>query len=260
MEKGNLVQFLRVTAREDVDHYTLVYDVASRLAYLHSKIAHGDWKGINILVTGSLRACIADFGLSRVADTQGLRITTSGTRPVGTAWWLAPELLLGGGGPSKESDMYSYTCVCYEIFTGLQPYAELANKMAVAFNVAQGNRPSRPEDISELSDEMWTLMMVAEMTSHELASDWQWSESLSNQVWENVEDHFHSPLPSRENGTPLPPAPPPRPPPTIQPKVDRAPAASPATVTVIFKAEALYSYTRTILSELSFTKGVILDI
>ncbi|KAJ8083302.1 hypothetical protein PM082_009174 [Marasmius tenuissimus] len=207
MERGNLIQFLKTTKREDVDHYTLVYDVTSGLAYLHSKkIVHGDLKGVNILIRGSLRACIADFGLSHVADTQGLRITTSTTRPVGTARWLAPELLIGGGGTSKESDMYSYACVCYEIFTGLQPFPELANEMAVAFNVAQGKRPSRPAGLLELSDAMWALMVAcwdatpssrptAEnalgkaanlMTSKSPpASDW--SESLFTQVWENVE-------------------------------------------------------------------------
>ncbi|KAK1231739.1 hypothetical protein PQX77_005148, partial [Marasmius sp. AFHP31] len=215
MEKGNLVQFLKRTKREDVDHYMLVYDVASGLAYLHKKkIVHGDLKGLNILITDSLRACIADFGLSHVADSQGLRITTSTTRPVGTARWLAPELLLGSGGPSKESDVYAYACVCYEIFTGLQPFPELANEMAVAFNVAQGKRPSRPEGISELSDSMWALITLCwdatpssrPTASHVLeqveemnsvastspASDW--SESLFTHVWENVEYPATSPV------------------------------------------------------------------
>ncbi|KAL0062709.1 hypothetical protein AAF712_010404 [Marasmius tenuissimus] len=193
----------------------LVYDVASGLAYLHKKkIVHGDLKGVNILITDSLRACIADFGLSHVADTQGLRFTTSSTRPSGTTRWLAPELLLGGGGPSKESDVYSYACVCYEIFTGLHPFPEFANEMAVAFNVAQGKRPSRPEGAPELSDAMWALMSACwdatpssrPTASHVLqnveemdtpvstspASDW--SGSLFTQVWENVEYRAASPV------------------------------------------------------------------
>ncbi|KAK1234510.1 hypothetical protein PQX77_002284 [Marasmius sp. AFHP31] len=220
MEKGNLVQFLKRTKREDVDHcmkHLKVYDVASGLAYLHKKkIIHGDLKGLNILITDSLRACIVDFGLSHVADSQGLRITTSTTRPVGTARWLevAPELLLGSGGPSKESDVYAYACVCYEIFTGLQPFPELANEMALAFNVAQGKRPSRPEEISELSDSMWAMITLCWDTtpssrptaSHVLerveemntvastspASDW--TESLFTHVWENVEYPATSPV------------------------------------------------------------------
>ncbi|KAK1231735.1 hypothetical protein PQX77_005144 [Marasmius sp. AFHP31] len=220
MDKGNLVQFLKTTKREDVNHLTLVYDVTSGLAYLHSKkIVHGDLKGVNILITSSLRACIADFGLSHVADTQGLRITTSSTtRPVGTARWLAPELLIGGGGTSKESDMYSYACVCYEIFTGLQPFPELTNEMAVAFNVAQGKRPSRPAGVVELSDAMWALMVacwdatpssrptagyalkkVAKMNAKTSPPALEWSESLFTRVWENVEYRAVSPVSPNES-------------------------------------------------------------
>ncbi|KAK1227561.1 hypothetical protein PQX77_009471 [Marasmius sp. AFHP31] len=211
MEKGNLVEFLKTTKREDIDHYALVFDVASGLAYLHSKkIVHSDLKGVNILITSGERACIADFGLSRITDSKGLRITTSATRPVGTARWLAPELLVGSGGPSKESDVYAFACVCCEIFTGLQPFPEYANEMTVAFHVAQGKRPSRPEGVPELSNAIWALMnmcwettpssrptashvlgKVEEIASKASASDW--SESLFTQVQENVKYHSTSP-------------------------------------------------------------------
>ncbi|KAK1220511.1 hypothetical protein PQX77_016721 [Marasmius sp. AFHP31] len=220
MENGNLVEFLKATKREDVHHHTLVFDVASGLAYLHSKkIVHSDLKGVNILITSEERACIADFGLSRITDSKGLRITTSATRPVGTARWLAPELLVGNGGPSKESDVYAFACVCCEIFTGLQPFPEYANEITVAFNVAQGKRPSRPEGAPELSNAIWALMnmcwattpsfrptashvleKVEEMASEAptpLASDW--SESLFTQVRENVE--YRSTSPASPNGS-----------------------------------------------------------
>ncbi|KAJ8085534.1 hypothetical protein PM082_004352 [Marasmius tenuissimus] len=208
MENGNLVEFMKATKREDIDHYVLVHDVASGLAYLHSeKIVHGDLKGVNVLITGSLRACIADFGLSRIADTQGLIVTTSTTRPAGTMRWLAPELLSGSERPSKESDVYSFGCVCYEIFTGLLPFAELGNDMAVMFAVAQGKCPLRPQETFGLSDAMWTLMTrcwdpiptsrptaiqvlenVGEMVpGASAAAAVDWSDSLLTHVRENVE-------------------------------------------------------------------------
>ncbi|KAK1231874.1 hypothetical protein PQX77_004989 [Marasmius sp. AFHP31] len=227
MEKGNLVEFLKTTKREDIDHYALVFDVASGLAYLHSKkIVHSDLKGVNILITSEERACIADFGLSRITDSKGLRITTSASRPVGTARWLAPELLVGSGGPSKESDVYAFACVCCEIFTGLQPFPEYTNEMTVAFNVAQGKRPSRPEGAPELSNAIWALMNMCWATtpssrptaSHvlgkvkeialeapaPLASDW--SETLFIQVQENTK--YRSTSPAFPNGS--------------QPKADRS--------------------------------------
>ncbi|KAL0062706.1 hypothetical protein AAF712_010401 [Marasmius tenuissimus] len=209
MEKGNLVQFLKATNREDIDYHILVYDVASGLAYLHSKnIVHGDLKGVNILITSSLRACIADFGLSRIVETHGLGLTTSGARPTGTMRWQAPELLYGKR-PSKESDVYSFACVCYEIFTGLRPFPELANIAAVTLAVVQGKYPARPREVFELSDAMWALLTecwnttpssrptasqivervgdMAPRASDSLASSWNWSDSLFDQVRENVE-------------------------------------------------------------------------
>ncbi|EEB91416.1 hypothetical protein MPER_10225, partial [Moniliophthora perniciosa FA553] len=71
MENGNLVQFLRDSPRDSGNHLQLMHDIASGLSHLHGlKIIHGDLKGLNILVTQSHRACIADFGLSHVADSQ----------------------------------------------------------------------------------------------------------------------------------------------------------------------------------------------
>ncbi|KAL0578824.1 Rho guanine nucleotide exchange factor, partial [Marasmius crinis-equi] len=207
MQQGNLLQFLRATRRKDVDYYTLVYDVAAGLSHLHTKkIVHSDLKGVNILMTDSLRACLGDFGLSRVADTRGLKITST-TRSCGTGRWLAPELLLENGGTSKASDIYAYGCVCYEIFTGQHPFPELPNEAAVALAVNQGKRPARPKEISELADVMWALMetcwhaspssrpdaaqvvdQIVEMNlrkTNDPAPDW--NESLFTQVWANVE-------------------------------------------------------------------------
>ena len=78
------------------------------------KVVHSDLKGVNILITDTLRACIGDFGLSRVAsDTWSLGLTIT-TRPPGTGRWLAPELLAGGVA-SKESDVYALGCVYFEV-------------------------------------------------------------------------------------------------------------------------------------------------
>ncbi|KAF9256319.1 kinase-like protein [Marasmius fiardii PR-910] len=117
MEKGNLVAYVRSTPREDVDHYALAYDVANGLSYLHSKdIVHGELRGVNVLITSSGRACIGDFGVYPVALSHNLiSLTEPSFAPVSNAlWWLAPEGWRGAG-PSKESDMYAYARVCYEV-------------------------------------------------------------------------------------------------------------------------------------------------
>ncbi|KAL0575315.1 hypothetical protein V5O48_006666 [Marasmius crinis-equi] len=208
MEKGNLIQYLKATRRDNVKHYTLVHDVASGLCHLHhTKIVHGDLKGVNILVTPDERACIGDFGLSRVADSHRLSLPTSTSRgPAGTARWLAPELLTGGDGTTRESDVYAFGCVCYEIFTGLHPFPEISQDAAVVLQVMLGARPRRPTNIVELNDSMWAIMKScwvedpharpnADKVLAQVQQDnWvpsptspDWVEPLHRQIWSNVE-------------------------------------------------------------------------
>ncbi|KAJ8077647.1 Rho guanine nucleotide exchange factor [Marasmius tenuissimus] len=119
IERGNLMTFLKNTPPELVDRMLLAYDVAAGLAHLHGmKIVHGDMKGLNVLITPEVRACISDFGLSHVADSRAVKLSTSFTsRAKGTTRWLAPEL---SSASTEKSDMYAYGCVCYEICAGLQ--------------------------------------------------------------------------------------------------------------------------------------------
>ncbi|KAJ8083209.1 hypothetical protein PM082_009081 [Marasmius tenuissimus] len=161
MKNGNLLQYLKATERANVDHTALVHDVAAGLAYLHGeKVVHGDLKGLNILITLEGRASIGDFGLSRIADTLALHLTTSTTHgPAGTARWLAREILNGDSGPTKESDIYAFACVCYEIYTALPPFHELTNDAAVIFHVVVSEKyPMRPAGIPELDDGTWHIM------------------------------------------------------------------------------------------------------
>ncbi|KAL0570204.1 hypothetical protein V5O48_011760 [Marasmius crinis-equi] len=223
MEKGNLMQYLKTAGKENVDHLALVYDVATGLAYLHyRKVVHGDLKGVNILITPDGRACIADFGLSRIADTHALRLTTSTSRPAGTGRWLAPEILSVESGPTKESDVYAFGC----IFTGRQPFHELPNEMAVAVQVlVNKRRPLRPKETPELSDEMWNLLELcwdSKPTSRPTAARIvervesmikidrasvispakSWSDAMFAQIWNNVE-HEYLPLTEPASQTPL---------------------------------------------------------
>ncbi|ESK86444.1 WD40 repeat-like protein [Moniliophthora roreri MCA 2997] len=159
MENGNLVQFLRDRPRDSVNHLQLMHDIASGLSHLHGlKVIHGDLKGLNILVTQSHRACIADFGLSHVADSELYKFTSSTTRVGGTARWSAPEVHMGSRA-TKESDIYSYGCVCYEIISRSLPFHDLPNDAAVVLAVLQRRRPSKPQNAAEmLPDELWSLM------------------------------------------------------------------------------------------------------
>ncbi|KAJ6551314.1 kinase-like domain-containing protein [Mycena capillaripes] len=164
MEYGNIMKFLAKNNSSNTDRLSLILDVALGLQYLHKqKVIHGDLKGLNILVTPSRRACIADFGHSLIANAMTLRFTHSTvTGRGGTARYQAPELFLGQSPSQKHfgSDVYAFACVCYEIMTGKVPFHELPNDMVVMFKVAEGERPSRPMSCSGTTvlDSLWDLL------------------------------------------------------------------------------------------------------
>ncbi|KAJ7586602.1 kinase-like protein, partial [Mycena floridula] len=159
MEHGNLLKFL-ATAPEQVNRSSLILDIASGLQYLHEQtIIHGDLKALNVLVTPSLRACIMDFGLSTIAASQ-MATSSASSNNAGTLAWQAPETMSHVGRNTQKSDMYSFACVCYEIFTGKPPFCEHENfrEMAIMFKVLNNERPMRPAS-SELNDTVWNCMV-----------------------------------------------------------------------------------------------------
>ncbi|KXN83217.1 Tip elongation aberrant protein 1 [Leucoagaricus sp. SymC.cos] len=96
MENGDLVDYLRnfpLTPR-----IPLMFDVAVGLQFLHNLgIIHADLKARNVLVSRSQRAMLADFGVSTVLSTSVGSSTAADF--AGTAYWMAPELLIGEGAP-----------------------------------------------------------------------------------------------------------------------------------------------------------------
>ncbi|KAK7272464.1 hypothetical protein RJT34_29072 [Clitoria ternatea] len=119
-ENGTLGWELRV-------HIAL--DVARGIEYLHDgavpPVIHRDIKSSNILLDQSMRARVADFGLSReemVDKHAAIR---------GTFGYLDPEYI-SSGTFTKKSDVYSFGVLLFELIAGRNPqqglmeYVELA--------------------------------------------------------------------------------------------------------------------------------------
>ncbi|KAJ7826998.1 kinase-like domain-containing protein [Mycena olivaceomarginata] len=158
MSNGHILQFL-ANAPPDTDRVSLMLDVAMGVEYLHGKhVVHGDLKGMNILVTPSRRACVADFGLSAIVDAMSLRFTHStASARGGTLRYQAPELHMEQMQNHYGSDVYAFACVCYEIWTGKAPFSEFPRDGMVILKVVEGLRPSRPET-RPLDDGLWSLL------------------------------------------------------------------------------------------------------
>lgn len=103
--------------------------LADGLQALHDAgMAHGDVKSANVLVTGTRRVVLLDFGLSR----RWAEELTDPTRSIrGTIAYLAPELVVGGA-PTPESDWYSLGVMLYKALTGRHPFSGSAIEILYA--------------------------------------------------------------------------------------------------------------------------------
>ncbi|KAH6890202.1 TKL/TKL-ccin protein kinase [Coprinopsis sp. MPI-PUGE-AT-0042] len=167
LDAGNAVEYLR--HHPNADKESLILDIAQGLNYLHAfqpAIVHGDLKGNNILINSAGRACLADFGVSKLI-TDETWVTSPGHSSgfYGCEYFNAPELLfweLDQGerrasvpvsAPSKttESDVYAFGCVCYELYTGKPRFFDL-HIMARLLAVRDDRKCPKPSD---MSDKLW---------------------------------------------------------------------------------------------------------
>jgi len=164
---GMSLIFLR--ANPEANRVHLCSDVAGGVAYLHGNdIVHGDLKGENILVDGSSRAYLCDFGLSGIEDPEVLHWSSqshAGSRG-GTIRWQAPELIAADDYDSAPlnthaTDVYAWSGVCYEIFTGRVPFFEYRDH-TVLVKIMTGETPKRPRESESqamgLTEDIWALM------------------------------------------------------------------------------------------------------
>ncbi|EFI27044.1 TKL/TKL-ccin protein kinase [Coprinopsis cinerea okayama7 len=176
MANGNLSQYLE--ARPALDRMPLVRDIARGLNYLHSldpSFIHGDIKSNNILVTPSGTACLADFGLGRLAPDARLGWRSSTVATGGPYLFSAPELLVEDVQPAKgpgshevtpakkkstQTDVYAFACVVYEMYTGTPRFVNLA--LAEAYRAIISNEPcerpaAMPEPLWAWINRAWDL-------------------------------------------------------------------------------------------------------
>ncbi|CAM9004134.1 unnamed protein product [Rhodiola kirilowii] len=101
----------------------IAIDIAHALTYLHlyaeKQIIHRDIKSSNILLTGSFRAKVADFGFAKLsaAETEATHVST---KVKGTVGYMDPEYMRTYQ-LSTKSDVYSFGVLLIEILTGRRP-------------------------------------------------------------------------------------------------------------------------------------------
>lgn len=123
----------------------LFLDVCAAVEYAHrSLIIHRDLKPSNVLVDGEGHVRLLDFGIARLADTDGTERTLTQSRVL-TPQYAAPEQL-GGAPPSTSMDVYGLGALLYTMLTGRSPRDLSADPQATptlpSLAVATGGDPT----------------------------------------------------------------------------------------------------------------------
>ena len=122
--------------------------IGNGLEQLHQKIVHGDLKSFNILLDTNNTAKITDFGLSVTLKNESMKQSSgSAVLARGTLAWMAPELF-DEKPSSRESDIYSFGMVLWEMFTHQIPFQKL-NTPTMMNYIIQGNLKALEDTLKE---------------------------------------------------------------------------------------------------------------
>ncbi|HZU95678.1 MAG TPA: protein kinase [Planctomycetota bacterium] len=104
-------------------------EVARALAFVHARgIVHRDVKPSNILIEGSGRALLTDFGIATAVDLE--RLTRTGTF-LGTVGYSSPEQV-SGRAVAASTDTFSLGLVLFHALTGEPPFDTTDNLTCLA--------------------------------------------------------------------------------------------------------------------------------
>lgn len=119
----NLRQAMGIGKFSPTEALTIVPKICEALQYAHEKgVLHRDIKPENILLDGSGRVKIADFGIAKLVGEDKPAVTLTGTgTALGTPHYMAPEQLEKPGDIDHRVDIYSLGVVFYEMLTGELP-------------------------------------------------------------------------------------------------------------------------------------------
>ncbi|MCZ1008934.1 protein kinase [Streptomyces lydicus] len=121
VEGRTLSQVLKDGALPVAQAVDLTGQVLDALEHSHRHaIVHRDIKPANVMLTGSGKAKVVDFGIAKALSEAATRLTGTGVA-VGTPAYLAPEQI-NGGETDHRTDLYAVGCLLYELLTGRPPY------------------------------------------------------------------------------------------------------------------------------------------
>ena len=129
--------------------------VAQGMEQLHAaRIIHRDLKSANILLDEEDNPRVCDFGLV------GFKTGNTKTGYVGTAQWMAPEVLRSSPFYDEKVDVYSFGVLLWEMLTLQEPYAGMKQDQIIMAVIDQEMRPPigpqfGPQKLIQLIERCW---------------------------------------------------------------------------------------------------------
>ncbi|KAK4490761.1 hypothetical protein RD792_001469 [Penstemon davidsonii] len=112
------------------DRLQIALDISHGIEYLHDgavpPVIHRDLKSANILLDHSMRAKVADFGLSKEENSDG---QNSGLK--GTHGYIDP-MYISTNKFTTKSDVYSFGVILFELITAIHPHQNLMEYVNLA--------------------------------------------------------------------------------------------------------------------------------
>lgn len=100
--------------------------ISALRAFQRLDLVHRDLKPDNIMINGSGKITLIDYGTVLIAAQDEASNTLPETVPQGTLNYIAPETLLTMHA-DHQSDLFSLGVVCYEMLSGALPYKPMAS-------------------------------------------------------------------------------------------------------------------------------------
>ena len=157
-DHGSTVQSVR-DRRSIHSVVRLFVDVAAALDYAHEQgVVHRDIKPSNLLIDGSGKIWVADFGLARCRGAGNL---TADGAALGTARYMSPEQVAGRPqAVDHRTDVYSLGITLYEMLT-LQP-AFSAPSREQLLRAVESQQPTPPRQLnSAIETDLETIVLKA---------------------------------------------------------------------------------------------------
>lgn len=132
-------------------------EMADTMAYAHGEgVVHRDFKPANVIVAGSGRVKITDFGLARLAHSS---IHTQAGTLMGSPAYMRPEQAEGKAADAS-TDIYAFGIMLYRMCTGRVPFeADDAGAVLACHLTQKPSPPSKlnpdiPEKLARLIEDM----------------------------------------------------------------------------------------------------------